>query len=146
MLIESSVPPKFLVEELTTTTFLINRLPSQVLDYKSPYFRLYRRRPPYTNLHIFGCACFMHLPLTERNKLSTQSVCCAFLGYSATQKGYLCYDPNSNRVHVSRNVLFFENQSFFPMPSSSKPSIEILPFFMTILALLVLKLKGLSHA
>ena len=68
LLIESFVPPKFWVEALTTTTFLINRLLSQVLDYESLYFRFYRGHFPYTNLHIFGCVCFMHLPPTYRNK------------------------------------------------------------------------------
>ena len=105
MLIESSVPPTFWVEALTTATFLINRLPSQVL------------------------VCFMHLPPPDRNKLSAQSIRCAFLGYSVTQKGYLCYDPNSNRVRVSRNVIFFENQWFFPMSSSLESSIAFLPSF-----------------
>ena len=71
----------------------------------------------------------MHLPPPNRNKLSAQSIRCAFLGYSVTQKGYLCYDPNSNRVRVSRNVIFFENQWFFPMSSSLESSIAFLPSF-----------------
>lgn len=41
LLLESSVPPKFWVETLTTRTYLINRLPSQVLNSESPYFRLH---------------------------------------------------------------------------------------------------------
>ena len=72
----------------------------------------------------------MHLPSHDRNKLSAQSIHCAFLGYSVTQKGYLCYDPNSNRVRVSRNVLFFENQWFFPMSSSPKSSVFFFFFFL----------------
>jgi transposase InsO family protein len=129
LLIESSVPPKFWVEALTTATFLINRLPSQALNLESPYFRLYHHHPTYTNLHTFGCVCFMHLPPPDRNKLSAQSIRCAFLGYSVTQKGYVCYDPTSNRVRVSRNVLFFENQWFFPMSSSSESPVAFLPSF-----------------
>uniref|UniRef100_A0A2N9IH78 Integrase catalytic domain-containing protein n=1 Tax=Fagus sylvatica TaxID=28930 RepID=A0A2N9IH78_FAGSY len=100
LLIESSVPPK-----------------------------LYHHHPTYTNLHTFGCVCFMHLPPPDRNKLSAQSIRCAFLGYSVTQKGYVCYDPTSNRVRVSRNVLFFENQWFFPMSSSSESPVAFLPSF-----------------
>jgi hypothetical protein len=129
LLIENSVPPKFWVEALITATYLINRLPSQVLGLESPYFRLHHCPPIYTNLHTFGCVCFMHLPPPHRNKLSAQSIRCAFLGYSITQKGYLCFDPHTNRVHVSRNVIFFENQCLFPLPSSSATSLASLPSF-----------------
>ncbi|KZV50197.1 endoribonuclease Dicer3b-like [Dorcoceras hygrometricum] len=129
LLIESSVPPKFWVETLTTASFLINRLPSSALDFDSPYFRLHGHHPTYTNLHIFGCVCFMHLPSPEKHKLSAQSVRCAFLGFSPTSKGYLCYDPISNRVRISRNVIFFENQWFFPLSHSSEPSFAFLPSF-----------------
>jgi hypothetical protein len=54
---------------------------------------------------------------------------CAFLGCSITQKGYLCFDPHTNQVHVSRNVIFFENQCLFPLPSSSATSLASLPSF-----------------
>jgi hypothetical protein len=129
LLIETSIPSKFWVEALTTTTYLINRLPSQILSLKSPYFFLHHCHPIYTNLHTFGYICFMHLPSPHRNKLSAQSIHCAFLGYSVTQKGYLCFDPYTNRVHVFRNVIFFENQYFFPLPSSSTTSFVYLPSF-----------------
>jgi hypothetical protein len=71
----------------------------------------------------------MHLPPLHRNKLSTQSIRCAFLGYSVNKKGYLCFDPHTNRVHISRNVVFFENQCFFPLSSSSATSLASLPSF-----------------
>jgi len=53
------------------------------------------------------------IPAHERNKFTTQSVKCAFLGYAITQKGYACYDPQSRHIRISRNVVFFENLYFF---------------------------------
>ena len=44
--------------------------------------------PDYHNLHTFGCVCFVHLPSHERHKLTAQSARCAFMGYSAGQKGF----------------------------------------------------------
>lgn len=38
---------------------------------------------------------------------------CAFFGYNTTYKGFLCYDPTSHRLRISRNVVFFDQQ-FFP--------------------------------
>ncbi|RVW32186.1 Retrovirus-related Pol polyprotein from transposon RE2 [Vitis vinifera] len=131
LLLESSVPSMFWVEALKTATHLINRLPSQVLHMESPYFRLFAKQPSYDHLRIFGCVCFVHLPPHERHKLSAQSVRCAFLGYNMCQKGFVCYDPTLHRTRISRNVIFFENQHFFPVSSStvSSSSTVVLPSF-----------------
>jgi transposase InsO family protein len=129
LLLESSVPSMFWVEAMKTATHLINRLPSQVLDMESPYFRLFAKQPSYDNLRIFGCVCFVHLPPHERHKLSAQSVRCAFLGYNVCQKGFVCYDPTLHRTRISRNVIFFENQHFFPVSSVPSSSTVVLPSF-----------------
>ncbi|RVX06405.1 Retrovirus-related Pol polyprotein from transposon TNT 1-94 [Vitis vinifera] len=71
---------------------------------------------------FFGCVCFVHLPPHERHKLSAQSVRCAFLGYNMCQKGFVCYDPTLHHTRISRNVIFFENQHFFPVSSSTVSS------------------------
>ena len=107
LLIESSVPTRFWVEALATAAHLINRLPSASLQNQSPYYRLYQTSPSYDDLHVFGSVCFVHLPPSERTKLTAQSTKCVFLGYAPFQKGYLCYDPHIRRVRTSRNVFFF---------------------------------------
>lgn len=135
LLLESSVPSKFWVEALSTAVYLINRLPSQVLNWESPYFRLYHEHPNYLDLHTFGCVCFVHLPPHERHKLSAQSVKCAFMGYNVSHKGYVCYDPCLNRFRIIRNVVFFENQFFFSTQTESSaisprsPEPLLLPHF-----------------
>ena len=50
-------------------------------------------------------------------------------GYSISHKGYVCYDPCSNKSRISRNVVFFENQYFFSTHVESLPEISILPCF-----------------
>ncbi|KAL6330239.1 hypothetical protein AAG906_040161 [Vitis piasezkii] len=119
LMLESSVPPRFWVEALSTAVYLINRLPSPTLHLDSPYSRLFGVPPDYNSLHVFGCVCFVHLPSIERHKLDAQSVSCAFLGYSNSHKGFVCYDADANKLRISRNVIFFENQYFFP----SRPNI-----------------------
>ena len=96
---------------------------------ESPYFRLFAKQHNYDNLRIFGCVCFVHLPPHERHKLSAQSVRCAFLGYNVCQKGFVCYGHTLHRTRISRNVIFFENQHFFPVSSVSSSSTVILPSF-----------------
>jgi len=80
LLLQASVPSRFWAEALSTAVFLINRLPSVVIDFDSPFFRLFKTQPDYSDLHTFGCACFVHLPPFERHKLRAQSIQCAFVG------------------------------------------------------------------
>lgn len=107
LMLESSVPPRFWVEALSTTVYLINHLPSPTLQLDSPYSRLFGVPSEYNSLHVFGCVCFVHLPPIERHKLAAQSVQCAFLGYSNSHKGFVCYDADANKLRISRNVIFF---------------------------------------
>ena len=101
LMLESSVPPRFWVEALSTAVYLINHFPSPTLHFDSSYSRLFGVPPDYNSLHVFGCVCFVHLPPIERHKLAAQAVQCAFLGYSNSHKGFVCYDADANKLHIS---------------------------------------------
>ena len=49
------------------------------------------------------------------------------MGYSTSQKGFIFYDPCSHKFHISRNVVLFKNQYFFPMIVDSSFTSPILP-------------------
>jgi hypothetical protein len=71
-------------------------------------------------LRVFGCLCYSNLTATTANKLSPRSVACIFLGYPADTKGYRCYDPETNRIIVSRHVYF--DETVFPFRSRTAPA------------------------
>ncbi|KAK2354222.1 coiled-coil domain-containing protein [Trifolium repens] len=129
LLLQASVPSRFWVEALSTAVFLINRLPSLVIEFDSPFFRLFKIQPDYNDLHTFGCVCFVHLPPFERHKLGAQSVQCAFMGYSHSHKGFVCYDVSNRRFRISRNVTFFDDQFMFHCFSPAMDDFAILPNF-----------------
>jgi hypothetical protein len=58
---------------------------------------------------VFGCACYSLLRPYTKHKLEFRSKQCVFLGYSSNQKGYRCLDPASNRIYISRHVIFDEH-------------------------------------
>ena len=113
LLLQASVPPRFWVEALSTIVFLINRLPSIVIDFDSPFFRLFKVQPDYSDLHTFGCVCFVHLPSFERHKLGPQSVPCAFMEYNNSHKGFVCYDVSNRRFEFRRMLHFLIINSCF---------------------------------
>ena len=69
LLLESSVPPRFWCEALSTAIHLINRLPFPTTNHVSPFFKLFGHSPLYSDLCTFGCVYFVILPPHERHKL-----------------------------------------------------------------------------
>ena len=106
-------------EAVLTTTYLKNRIPSRVLDNKSPLevlksFYPHSRTSNGLTPRVFGCIAFVHVHSQHRDKLDPRAIKCVFLGYSSTQKGYKCYNPSTRKFYISANVTFIENKPFFP--------------------------------
>jgi hypothetical protein len=115
LLAHASVPLKFWDEAFLTAVFLINRLPSRVINNQSPYERLLDHPPDYTSLRTFGCAVWPHLRPYNSKKLEFHSKRCVFLGYSNLHKGFKCLDSSDGCVYISRDVVF--NEDIFPFAS-----------------------------
>ena len=109
LLAQSSLSPQYWVDAFLTSVFLINRLPTKVLDSLTPYFLLHKTEPTYMDLRVFGCACYPLLRPYNDHKLAFRSKKCIFLGYSNFQKGYRCLDLATKRVYISRHVIFDEH-------------------------------------
>ncbi|XP_074321433.1 uncharacterized protein LOC141657940 [Silene latifolia] len=55
---QSNVPLKFWSECLLTATYMINKMPTKLLNWKSPYEVLFGEAPQYDELKVFGSLCF----------------------------------------------------------------------------------------
>ena len=119
------VPKQFWGEAVLTASYLINRMPTRVLKYETPINILKNSYPTSHHLfssltpRTFGCIVFVHIHSQHRSKLDPRAHKCIFLGYSPTQKGYKCYHPSTHKYFVSRDVTFFEHQSY-PWENSLK--------------------------
>jgi histone deacetylase 1/2 len=109
LLANASMPLKYWDEAFLTATFLINLLPSKVINLESPAERLLHITPNYDALRTFGCACWPNLRPYNTRKLAFRSKRCVFLGYSPLHKGVKCLDVSTGRVYISRDVVFDEN-------------------------------------
>jgi hypothetical protein len=106
----ASMPLKFWDDAFLTATFLINLLPTKVLNFDTPTQKLLQVTPNYEPLRVFGCACWPNLRPYNKNKLSFRSKRCVFLGYSPLHKGVKCPDVSTGRVYISRDVVFDEKK------------------------------------
>ena len=117
LLFQASMPPSYWVEGLHTATHLLNLLPTKTLASSTPHLALFGVAPSYDHLRVFGCACYPNLSSTAAHKLAPRSTLCVFLGDSAHHKGYRCLDLQSNRVIISRHVVFDETSFRFSRQS-----------------------------
>jgi hypothetical protein len=69
---------------------------------------LFGSPPSYKHLRVFGCTCYPNTFSTTPHKLSPRSTRCVFLGCSSDHKAYHCLDLSTNRLIVSRPVVFYE--------------------------------------
>lgn len=111
---------------LSAAVYLINCMPSPITGMQSPYQKIFTQAPNYTKLRTFGCLCFPWLRPYTSYKLENRSTPCVFLGYSQTQSAYLCLQPGTGRIYISRHVQFDENSFPFrqspPTQSPAKPN------------------------
>ena len=116
LLIESNIPKSFWPEAIATAVYLLNRLPTGILNFKSPLDVFSSHNSVPSSLHldqnIFGCTVFVHIPKHDRDKFSPCAVKCVFLGCGKNQKGYRCYDPSTDRMYTTMNCNFVESVLF----------------------------------
>lgn len=93
-----------------TATFIINRLPTAILGWKSPYELLYDKLPDFDRIRFFGCLCFASNTIPLKDKFAPRAFRCVFLGYATGQKAYKVYDVENERVFTIRDIIFYENE------------------------------------
>ena len=114
LLLQNNVPLKFWADAILSAGYLINRMPSSVLNDQIPDSILFPDEQLYKlPLRVFGCTCFVHDLSPGKDKLTARAIKCIFLRYSRVQKGYRCYSPTLHRFFTSTDVIFHEESPFF---------------------------------
>ncbi|KAK2390516.1 putative mitochondrial protein [Trifolium repens] len=108
LLFQSKLPKHFWSYAILQAVYIINRIPSPLLNNKSPYSLCHNKDPDLTELKVFGCLCYASTIQNHRTKLDTRSRKSVYLGIKQGVKGAVLYDLNSRNIFVSRNVTFHE--------------------------------------
>ena len=108
MLSHAGLPKSFWAEAIATAAYIRNRMPTAAIrENKTPYEKWYGRKPDVSNLRVFGCMAYAHIPESQRKKLDKKSEKLRFVGYSIQSKGYRLFDENQ-KVIVRQDVVFNE--------------------------------------
>ncbi|CAN6720151.1 unnamed protein product [Malus baccata var. baccata] len=124
LLIGASVPKRFWPEAVTYAVYVINHMPSRVVEFRTPLQVLTEHVPVVsTNTltpRVFGCVAYVHIHKIHRSKLDPCALRCVFVGFASQQKGYKCYHPETRHMYVTMDVTFSESEYFYssiPSPS-----------------------------
>ncbi|KAI3681211.1 hypothetical protein L6452_35996 [Arctium lappa] len=110
---QASLPKTFWGECVLTATYVINRLPSKVLHDATPYEIVFKQKPNYDHMRVFGCLAYYRSIETGGDKFELRGRPGIFVGYPQGTKGYKVYDIENKKIMISRDVRFVENN--FPM-------------------------------
>lgn len=120
LLTRASMPFKYWSAAFQTAVFLINWMPTSILQNKFPFQKLFNRSPDYHFLKTFGASCWPNLHSFNKHKMDFHSKFYVFMGYSLDHKDYCCLHLSSDCTYISRDVLFHKNQFPFASVSGSR--------------------------
>jgi hypothetical protein len=112
MLKEKGLPKQFWAEAVACSVYLLNRCPTKSVKNMTPQEAWSGYKPSVAHLRIFGCVAYAQVPEAKRRKLDDRGEKCIFVGYSEESKAYKLYNPLTNKVVVSRDVVFSEEESW----------------------------------
>ena len=111
MLKEKKLPLELWGEVVSMCLYVLNRSSTKGVKGKTPYEKWNGRKPNVIHLRIFGLVVFVKT--TRRlSKLEDRSKSMLFMGYEAGSKAYKCLDTANFKIHISRDVIFDEKESF----------------------------------
>ncbi|KAL2943034.1 Retrovirus-related Pol polyprotein from transposon RE1 [Bienertia sinuspersici] len=113
---QAGLPTKYWGDCVMTAAHLTNRIPTPVLNNKTPFEALNHRKPAYEQLKVFGCLVFAYNPSNDKDKFGARGVPCVHLGYAAGQKGYKLLNLFTGQVFVSRDTKFYEDIYPYKLP------------------------------
>ena len=106
----AALDKKFLVEAINTAYYVVNQVPSTVIELKT-LIEMWTGKPvDYSKLHIFGSLMYVMFNAQETTKLDAKCQNCLFLGYAEGVKGYHLWDPIAHKVVISKDIIFMEDK------------------------------------
>ena len=109
LMLDKCVPNHLWGHAVLAAVYLINRVPSRVLDFQTLLDVLQKhvslvsvsKLPP----KVFGCIAYVHVYSHQRSKLDACALRCVFIGYANNKKGYKCYHPPTQKTYIIKKAI-----------------------------------------
>ena len=106
MISHAKMSVEFWAEAISTAVYLRNHSPSISLQGITPFECLLNRKPDVSNLKVFGCLAFAHIPKSQHKKFDGKSKKTVFVGYPQGTKDNKLFDLSTKGFICSRDVIF----------------------------------------
>ena len=123
-----NLPVNLWTEAVSHAQYLINRSPTRANSGATPEAKYSGKIPDISDLKIFGCVVFVHIPKENRKKLDSKTLKCMFLGFDSESKAYHLYDQIRQKVVISWDVVFDETKVGVRYLSHCEPTEVQIPF------------------
>lgn len=120
------VPSDLWGKAVCTAVYVLNKCPTKSLNNKTPYKAWHGKKPTVSHLRTFRCVAHVKKVGPGVTKLSDRSSKLVFIGYESRTKGYRFLDPATNKLVVSRYVIFDESMPWDWSNWNSKTAAQIL--------------------
>lgn len=112
LLTKGNVPKTFWPEAVNWAVHVLNRSPTFAVRNMTPEEAFNGRKPSVDHFRVFGCIAYAHVPDEKRKKLDDKSEKCIFMGVSENSKAYKLFNPLTNKIVISRDVVFDEENAW----------------------------------
>ena len=112
MLNQAKLPESFWGQAVLYLTDILNSTPTSSLSDTTSFEVWKGCKPDFTRYRVFGCRAYAHVQKKERTTFSSHTLRCIFIGFEDGVKGWKLYDPVTQKVIISHDIIF--NESFFP--------------------------------
>jgi hypothetical protein len=101
----------FWAEAVTTACYIKNRVTTTGLpNNTTPHEIWICKKPDVGHLRVFGSKCWYTIPKENIKKLDDRTSEAIMIGYPKNTKGYKLWDLKTQKVIISRDVLFKEEK------------------------------------
>ncbi|XP_071740094.1 uncharacterized protein [Rutidosis leptorrhynchoides] len=125
--LHANLPSKFWGDCILSATYLINKMPMKVLNWKTPFEMLHKRGPGYDHLRTIGCLCYANVPKPYQDKFEARGIRSVLIDYPPSQKGHKLYALDTKEVFCSRDVIFKEDIFPFKIQNQNTVITKVMP-------------------
>lgn len=108
MLNQAKMPRSCWFYALKLAVRINNATPTSAVRGKTPYEAFFGRKPDLSMLRTFGCRAYVHVRKGLR-EAGWKTERCIYIGFEEGYKGFKCYNAETNKFVVSRDVIFDED-------------------------------------
>jgi len=108
-----NMPQNFWAEAIRHAIYILNSVSTRALEDITPYEAIKKRKPNLETLKVFGYIAYAKVPSQHLTKLDDRSNKMVYLGSEQGSKPYRLFDPTTQRICVSRDVKFKEDETWY---------------------------------